>query len=142
MKERNVAITLAKAREWFNSENEALKEIALQAFDKDELTYNFRDITTFEKACKVLGFHHDFSGVDATMSVSVAAMLKLNIIRRALNLGYDMHFAKNPRNSFLYYPYNPLATIPEGCNYYKEQINSDIFQIIGKVKIEGVKYTI
>lgn len=53
-------------------------------------------------------------------------------IRKALNLGYD--FAKNPKNSFLYYPYNPLVTIPD---YYKEQINSGIFQIIGKVKIEG-----
>ena len=141
MEERNVTITLAKAREWFNSGNAALREIALQAFDKDELTYNFKNITTFKKACEVLGFHHDVSDV-ATMSVSVAAMLKLSIIRRALNLGYDMHFAKNPRNSFLYYPYNPLATIPEGCNYYKEQINSGIFQIIGKVKIEGVEYNV
>ena len=139
MKERNVTVTLDKAREWFNSGNATLKEIALQAFDKDELTYNFKNITTFEKACEVLGFHHD---VDATMSISMAAMLKLNIIRRALNLGYDMHFAKNPRNSFLYYPYNPLATIPEGCNYYKEQINSGILQIIGKVKIEGVEYNV
>ena len=141
MEERNVTITLAKAREWFNSENATLKEVALQAFDKDELTYNFRDITTFEKACEVLGFYHYISDV-ATVSVSVAAMLKLSIIRRALNLGYNMHFAKNPRNSFLYYPYNPLVTIPEGCNYYKEQINSGILQIIGKVKIEGVKYNV
>ena len=139
MEERNVTITLDKAREWFNSGNATLKEVALQAFDKDELTYNFRDITTFEKACKV---HHDVSGVDVTISVSVDAMLKLNIIRRALNLGYDMHFAKNPMNSFLYYPYNPLVTIPKGYNYYKEQINSGILQIIGKVKIEGVEYNV
>ena len=136
MKERNATITLDKAREWFNSENAILKEVVLQAFDKDELTYNFRDITTFEKACEVLGFHHDVSDVDATMSVNVAAMLKLYIIRRALNLGYDMHFAK------IYYPYNPLVTIPKGCNCYKEQIDSGILQIIGKVKIEGVEYNV
>ena len=143
MKERNVTVTLNKAKEWFNSGNATLKEIALQAFNKDELTYNFKNITTFEKACEVLGLHHGAIVSDvSTVSVSVAAMLKLNIIRRALNLGYDMHFAKNPRNSFLYYPYNPLATIPEGCNYYKEQINSGIFQIIGKVKIEGVEYNV
>ena len=143
MEERKVTVTLNKAREWFNSGNAALREVALQAFDKDELTYNFKNIITFEKACEVLGLNHSAIVSDvATMSVSVAAMLKLNIIRRALNLGYDMHFAKNPRNSFLYYPYNPLATIPEGCNYYKEQINSGIFQIIGKVKIEGVKYNV
>ena len=40
MEERNITVTLDKAREWFNSENATLREIALQAFDKDELTYN------------------------------------------------------------------------------------------------------
>lgn len=48
MKERNVTVTLNKAKEWFNSGNVTLKEIALQAFDKDELTYNFKSITTFK----------------------------------------------------------------------------------------------
>ena len=145
-----ITITLDQARSWFRSGNEELRELALQAFRKDALVGSFRDITTFEKACEVIGLHYDaydaiVSGVVdfiATVSVASAAMFKLNIIRRALNLSYDMHFAKNPRNSFIYYPYNPLATIPEGCNYYKEQINSGIFQIIGKVKIEGVKYNV
>lgn len=129
-------ITLDQARFWFTSGNE---EFALEVFGEKALVGSFKDITTFEKACEVLGLHHGAMISDVT--VSVAAMLKLNIIRKALNLGYDMHFAKNPRNSFLYYPYNPLATI-EGCNYYKEQIESGIFQIIGKVKIEGVKYNV
>lgn len=143
MEERNVTITLDQARSWFRSGNDELRELALQAFSKDALVGSFRNIATFEKACEVLGLHHGAIVSDvATVSVSVAAMLKLNIIRRALNLGYDMHFTKNPRNSFLYYPYNPLATIPEGCNHYKEEIDSGIFQIIGKVKIEGVKYNV
>lgn len=142
--ETKITITLDQARSWFRSGNDELRELALQAFGKNTLVSSFRDITTFEKACEVLGHDTMISNVDfiATMSVSAAAMLKLNIIRRALNLGYDMHFAKNPRNSFLYYPYNPLATIPRGCNYYKGQINSGIFQIIGKVKIEGVEYNV
>ena len=138
-----ITITLDKARSWFRSGNDELRELALQAFDKEALVSSFRDITTFEKACEVLGLHHGAMISDiATVSVASAAMLKLNIIRRALNLGYDMHFAKNPMNSFLYYPYNPLVTIPKGCNYYKEQINSGILQIIGKVKIEGVEYNV
>jgi hypothetical protein len=137
-----ITITLDQARSWFKSGNKELRELALQAFDKDALVGSFRDITTFEKACKVLGLHHGASDVDfiATISIASAAMFKLNIIRRALNLGYDMHFAKNPRNSFLYYPYNPLVTIPEGYNYYKEQLNSGILQVTGMVKIEGVRY--
>ena len=138
-----ITITLDKARSWFRSGNDELRELALQAFGKEALVSSFRDITTFEKACEVLGLHHGAIVSDiTTISVSVAAMLKLNIIRRALNLGYDMHFAKNPRNSFLYYPYNPLVTIPKGYNYYKEQINSGILQIIGKVKIEGIEYNV
>ena len=35
--ERNITITLEKAKEWYNSGNNQLKEIALQAFNKDEL---------------------------------------------------------------------------------------------------------
>lgn len=76
-------------------------------FVKEALVGNFRDITTFEKAYEVLDFHYDAIIFDVT----IAAMLKLD---SSLNLGYDMHFTKNPRNFFLYYPYNPLVTIPEG----------------------------
>lgn len=140
-----ITITLDQARSWFRSGNEQLRELALEAFGKEALVGSFRDITTFEKACEILGFHHGamISDTDfvATISISMAAMLKLNIIRKALNLGYDMHFAKNPRSSFLYYPCNPLATL-EGCNYYKEEIKSGICQIIGKVKIEGIRYSV
>ena len=31
MKERNITITLEKAKEWYNSGNDSLKEVALQA---------------------------------------------------------------------------------------------------------------
>lgn len=39
MKERNVILTLEKAKEWFNSGNVMLKDIALQAFGKAEGCY-------------------------------------------------------------------------------------------------------
>lgn len=39
--ERNITITLEKARELYNSDNESFKEIALQAFDKDELVCRY-----------------------------------------------------------------------------------------------------
>lgn len=57
--ERTITITLEKARELYNSDNESLKEIALQAFDKNELACNFKNITTFKKACEALGLNHD-----------------------------------------------------------------------------------
>lgn len=58
MEARNITITIDKAREWFHSGNEALKKVALQVFNKDELMYDFRSITTFKKACEVLGFDY------------------------------------------------------------------------------------
>lgn len=144
MKERNITITLNKAKEWFNSENATLKEIALQAFDKDELTFNFKRITTFKKACDTLGLNSDdmFSIIKniATISKASAAMFKLNIIRKALNLGQDLHLTKNPKDSYIYYPYNPFVT--KSSTYYKSEINSGKIEVIGKIKSEGEEYNV
>ena len=54
MVKRNIAITLDKAIELFNSNDESIKEIVLQAFSKEELMHDFRKITTFKKACEAL----------------------------------------------------------------------------------------
>lgn len=55
METRNVEVSLQTAREWYKSSNKALKEVALQAFSKEELTCkSFRDIKTFEDAYKYL----------------------------------------------------------------------------------------
>lgn len=144
MKERNVTVTLDKAKEWFNSGNATLKEIALQAFDKDELIYNFKNITTFKKTCEVLGF--DYVGITsmalsiARFSKSSAAMFKLNIIRKALNLGQDLHLTKDPEDSYIYYPYNPFVT--KSSTYYNSNINSGKMEVIGKIKSEGEEYNV
>lgn len=144
MKERNITVTLNKAKEWFNSENATLKEIALQAFDKDELTFNFKRITTFKKACDALGLNSDdmFYIIKniVTISKASAAMFKLNIIRKALNLGQDLHLTKNLENSHIYYPYNPFVT--KSSTYYKSEINSGKMEVIGKIKSEGKKYNV
>ena len=144
MKERNITVTLNKAKERFNSGNATLKEIALQAFDKDELTYNFKNITTFKKACEALGLNYGkmFSIIKniATISKASATMFKLNIIRKALNLGQDLHLTKDPEDSYIYYPYNPFVT--KSSTYYKSEINSGKMEVIGKIKSEGEEYNV
>lgn len=144
MKTRNVTVTLNKAKEWFNSGNATLKEIALQAFDKDELTYNFKNITTFKKACEALGLNYDdmfyITKNIATISKASAAMFKLNIIRKALNFGQDLHLTKDPKDSYIYYPYNPFVT--KSSTYYKSEIKSGKMEVIGKIKSEGEEYNV
>ena len=144
MKERNITVTLEKAVEWYNSGNDTLKEVALQAFTKDELIYDFKNITTFKKACKVLNLNYNFIKsqiLDLTeISKASAAMLKLNIIRKALNWGQDLHLTKNPKDSCIYYPYNPFVT--ESSTYYESELNSGRMEVIGKVKSEGILYNV
>ena len=139
-----IDISLNEAKEWFNSGNATLKEIALKAFSKDELIYNFKDITTFKKACKALGLNYDYmfyiTKNIATINKASAAMFKLNIIRKALNLGQDLHLIKNPEDSYIYYPYNPFVT--KNSTYYKSNINLYKMEIIGKFKCEGEEYNV
>ena len=142
--EREITVTLEKAREWYNSDNKSLKEIALQAFTKDELIYNFKNITTFKKACEALGLNYDIISIIAkdvaTFSRASAAMFKLNIIRKALNLGQDLHLTKDPKDFYIYYPYNPFIT--KSSTYYKSEINSGKMEVIGKIKSEGEEYNV
>lgn len=142
--ERNITITLEKAVEWYNSGNDTLKEVALQAFSRDELLYNYRNIKSLRDACEVLGF--DYVGIRTTalsiakISKSSAAMFQLNIIRKALNLGHDLHLTKNPKDSYIYYPYNPFVT--KSSTYYKSEINPGKIEVIGKIKSEGEEYNV
>lgn len=94
MEYRNVTLTLGKAKEFYNSGNEALKEVALQAFTVEELkSVYFRDIKTFEDACKALNMNlkcvecdiNRLSKVEGKLGNHLIAIYKLDIIRKALN---------------------------------------------------------
>ena len=148
MEERNITVTLNKAKEWFNSGNATLKEIALQAFSKEELNrFDFTKIKTFEDALTALEYKESTKTYirntinDISMySRASAAMTKLNIIRKALNLGQDLHLTKDPKDSDIYYPYNPFIT--NDSTYYKSELNSGEMEVIGKIKSEGEEYNI
>ena len=146
MKERNITITIDKAREWYNSENDTLKKIALQAFSKNELKFNFRSIKTFEKACEVLDI--DYDQINSVIEdilifgggISSVEMLKLNIIKKALNLGQDLSFTENSKNPHLYYPYNPC--VDKNSTLYKSKLDFGEMEIIGKIKVGKTEYNI
>lgn len=146
--ERSITITLKKARKWYNSGNTSLKEIALQAFSKEELTtYDFTKIKTFEDALTALEYTESSKEYirttikDVSMySRASAAMCKLNIIRKALNLGHDLHLTKNSENSHIYYPFNPFTT--ENSTYYEGDVNSGKMEVIGKIKTDVIVYNV
>ena len=95
METRNVTLTLEKAKEFYNSGNAALKEVALQAFTKEELeATNFENITCFGDAVQALGLddnvvmeHIDSLKSMGSASKQLVAIYMLNIVRKALNGG-------------------------------------------------------
>ena len=139
-----INVTIDEAIEWYNSGTETLKELALKAFDRKDLVYYFKSIKTFKNACETLGLNYDtmlFKAKEISfVSKASAAMFKLNIVRKALNLGQDLHLTKNPEDSEIYYPYNLFVT--ENSIYYNSDINSGKMEVIGKFKCEGEKYNI
>lgn len=148
MEKRNVTVTLDKAREWFNNGNESLKEIALQAFSKEELTvFDFTRIKTFEDALTALEYTESAKVYirntinDISMySKASAAMAQLNIVRKALNLGQGLSLIKDPRDSDIYYPCNPFVT--KNSTYYKKELSSGKMEVIGKFKSKGEEYDV
>ena len=144
MIKRNVSITLEKAQEWYNSGNDSLKEIALQAFNENELKFDFRKIKSLCDACNVLGLDYNVILSETcymkSISKASAAMFNLNIIKKALNLGKELSFTKNPEDSYICYPFNPI--IRKDSTYYSDEIKEGRIKIVGKFKVEGEIYLI
>lgn len=138
METRNISLTIEKAKEFYNSGNTALKEIALQAFTKEELTTpKYTDINTFEDACIALGMdmsdvEYDLSNLsclEGNFGKHLVAIYKLDIIRKALN-GAD--WEPKIAEGDIYYGW---------VRFYKELSNipSDK-KIIGNFIADGQKY--
>ena len=136
---KNMIVTIDEAREMYYSDNKALKDLALKVFSEDELNQStYSEIKTFEDAVNELGKdieHANFIvNVLEHQSKASAAMYKLNIVRKALNLGQDLHFTKNPEDSYIYHPYNPFAANDSADFRNKHKFSK--LEIIGKIKIK------
>lgn len=144
MKARNIKITFSDAIELYNSGNERLKMLALNAFTEKELSHRFIRIQTLQDACMALNL--DTTDIIrkandiAKVSKASAAMFKLNIIRKALNLGYDLHLTKDNGDYGIYHPHNPFLV--EDSTYFESDIDSGKMEIIGKIFSDGMPYNV
>ena len=146
METRNVTLTLEKAKEFYNSGNTALMEVALQAFTKEELTITpkFTDIKTFEDAVKALGLNKYDAEIDleefdnyrfeGNASEHLKAIYKMNIIRRALNGDWKPSLVEGK----VYYPF--VKFYP--ANKAKDAANSNGWKLGPSFMADGEKYTL
>ena len=139
-----IKLTLDEAKELYKSNNEKLREFALKVFPENALDPpSFTKIKSFEDAITVLGMSiDDENSIVNTLkerSKAMAAMYKLNIIRKALNLGQNLHLIKSTtEDSLVYCPKNPF--IAKGSTYYKNDIEWCRMEIIGRFNNDGIEY--
>lgn len=138
-----IDVTIDEARKLYDSDNKILKDLALKVFSEGELNKStYSEIKTFEDAVNVLNL--DIDDVYITInrlekiSKASAAMFKLNIIKNALNLNYELHLTRGQKRSYIYCPYNPFIT--KSSTYYNGKINSGEMEIIGKFKNKSEEY--
>lgn len=104
-------LSLATAKAWYRMENRELREMALAVYSEEELeAHDFTDIKTFEDACDELGIRsEDIAadlkqlrnwGFEGGLGLDLIDVYKLNIIRKALNKGWE----PNLTNGNVYYP--------------------------------------
>ena len=133
--ERNVKISLEKAREWYNSGNESLREVALQAFKESELAENpWQLIKTFEDACRVLNINPD--AVYLIFDAHLQNMYKLKVIKKALN---GVEWEPNFNTGRIYYPcirYYPKGSIYDSswtpvANFKTKYNDNEVYTLVG-----------
>lgn len=144
MESRNVTLTLEKAKEFYNSGNAALMEVALQAFTEKELTTpKYTDIKTFEDACAAIGLpiYTANAYIKAIllkdlvdMGKHLTAIYKLDIIRKALNGDWKPSLVKGK----VYYPF--VKFYP--ANKAKDAANSNGWKLGPSFMADGKKYTL
>ena len=141
METRNVTLTLEKAKEFYNSSNAALKEVALQAFTKEELTIpKWQNIKTFEDALHALGMYRVFDQYPSNISEMayfnhIDAISKIDIIRKALNGNWKPSLIKK---DIVYYPF--VRFYP--ANKAKDVANSNRGKLGPSFIADGEKYTL
>ena len=133
--ERNVKISLEKAREWYNSGNESLREVALQAFKESELVEKpWELIKTFEDACRVLNLNPDV--VYSIFDSHLQNMYKLKVIKKALN---GVEWEPNFNTGRIYYPcmrYYPKGSIYDSswtpvANFKTKYNDNEVYTLVG-----------
>lgn len=142
---KTIDVSLNEAKKWYKSGNKTLIELALKVFNEKELkTIHFSEITTFLDAVIAIGMSTQlaYKIIEEIYQASKAsvAMFKLNIVRKALNLGKDLSLTKDPEGTCIYYPCNQFVTENSTC--YEDDLNSGEVEIIGKFKSGEIEYNV
>ena len=147
MEIKTLPVTIQQARAWYKTDILELKELALSLFDKEKLEgKDYKTITTYYDALCALDLDDTITSMPFCDLLSInraaSAMFKLMIIRRALNLDYEISLTENPENSVVYYVPSVMF-IEKDCNQNRRSaLRDEGAEIIGSFKSNGKEYDI
>lgn len=115
MKTKSIDLTIEQAIELYKSNDSSLREVALQAFTKEELTESWREITSLDIAIQALNMNpcEVRSTVD-NLPEEVKYLYLLSLVRKALNGDWKPKMSEGA----IFYPW--LRYYPEGSVYDKD----------------------
>lgn len=133
--ERNIKVSLEKAREWYKSEG-TLREIALQAFTKDKL----EALPTLEEIFdKVVKNTPSCLVVPTKETPKWTVMHRLAVVAEYLNDGWEPNWSNFNENKYYIYKENDVIKISFACSgqaatvYFKtKELAEAAIKIIGK----------
>lgn len=138
-------LSLEDARYIYKHGDDAMKRMILKIYSKDDIEDDFKKIKSFEDACNVLDL--DFEAVTKMVneisktSKATAAMYKLHIIRKALNLKRELLLTENGNGGeIIYYPVTPFGATTS--TFHNTHINDGVSEIIGSFHAEGCGYCV
>lgn len=141
MTQRSINITFQQARQLYKSGDTLQKQLALQAYTKEELeNEKLSDIRTFQDACQTLDIPFDkitqITDHIEQYSKAAADLLRIFFIHKALNKGHKMPLDSGLKTPF---PFIVMADKDTAAHEYYEKCR--YVKQIGTVKVNG-KYTI
>lgn len=148
MEIKTLPVTIQQARAWYKTDILELKELALSLFDKEKLEgKDYKTITTYYDALCALDLDDTITSMPfcdlLPINRAASAMFKLMIIRRALNLDYEMSLTENPESSVVLYYVPSVMFIEKDCNQNRRSAFQDEgAEIIGSFKSNGKEYDI
>lgn len=140
METRNVTLTLEKAKEFYNSGSADLREVALQAYTKDELEIpEWKNIKTFEDACAAIGLRnlpmYKANAYEVGIGKHLVAIYKLDIICKALNKDWKPSLVKGE----VFYP---LVRFYPDSREMRRELTSHGWKIGKSFITDGKKYVL
>lgn len=138
---RNLKVDYDTAVSWYEA-GDVLRCLALKVYTEEELTTPYKNIKTFDDACKILGYKPSDVAKQAieitrlTKSKAAGYIFKAGIVRKAL------HYYHNPDkdDDIIWQPSNQI--VAKESTYYDKEIQKGTLVKLGEIIYSNTSFNV